>query len=97
MDGGLAIISATLIDTYLSLGADPHFVSEAGETLLYRALLRNRFSATQSPSARFSSAAINKVLPDFGSLSTSSGYSISLSAAVVRLRKSARYKSVSNF
>ena len=29
VDGGLAIISATLIDTYLSLGADPHFVSEA--------------------------------------------------------------------
>lgn len=45
VDGGLAIISATLIDTYLSLGADPHFVSEAGETLLYRALLRNRTTA----------------------------------------------------
>lgn len=42
VDGGLAMISAALIDTYLALGANPYFVDDAGETLLYRAILRGR-------------------------------------------------------
>lgn len=45
VDGGLAMISATLIDTYLALGADPYFVDDQGETLLFRALWRNRTTA----------------------------------------------------
>ncbi len=45
VDGGLPMISAALVDTYLALGADPYFVDDAGETLLHRALLRGRTTA----------------------------------------------------
>lgn len=45
VDGGLAMISAALVGTYLSLGADPRFVDDQGETLLFRALLRGRTTA----------------------------------------------------
>lgn len=45
VDGGLPMISAALIDTYLALGADPYFVDDMGNTLLFRALLRRRTTA----------------------------------------------------
>ncbi|MDE7326043.1 MAG: ankyrin repeat domain-containing protein [Lachnospiraceae bacterium] len=45
VDGGLPMISATLIDTYLALGADPYFVDDMGNTLLFRALMRRRTTA----------------------------------------------------
>ncbi len=45
VDGGLRMISAALIDTYLALGADPYFVDDAERTLLYRAILRGRNTA----------------------------------------------------
>lgn len=45
VDGGSRMISCVLVDTYLKLGADPYFVDDAGNTLLFRSLLRWRTTA----------------------------------------------------